>query len=65
MKKCIFKHKWVYSENQIAKFNDKLITKIYLKRTCAKCEIIQEQNGYFDISCGMENYWINKWKRIK
>ena len=30
---------------------------------CEKCGRIEEQNGFFDISFGLENCWTNKWVR--
>ncbi len=65
MGNCIFKHRWIYSEKVFAEFNEKKGTFIYNKRTCERCGIIEEQNGHFDISFGIENNYKDKWVRIK
>ena len=61
--KCIFKHNWVYSERGKAIYGEHT-RMIYQKRTCAKCERVEQQDGYFDSSFGMINNWRNKWVRI-
>lgn len=62
--KCIFKHKWVYSEKRKAIFNINVFSHVYAKRTCYKCGIVQENNGFFDTSWDL-NIWTNKWITIK
>ena len=62
---CWFKHNWIYSEKRKAYFDSESYCKIYDKRTCSKCEVVQENVGFFDISFGMENYWKDRWRRIK
>ena len=63
--KCIFKHDWIYSEKVYAEFNEEKGTYIYRKRTCKKCGIVEEENGFFDTSFGIENNFKYRWVRIK